>query len=147
MRKSGFRLASVLSLREAQRDTAARETARLEAHLRGLAESHARITREREVISARALVIGETTAANLHLAAEYLGVLDREEKQIRRDVERAGEMLSHSRSTLIEYHGAVGALERLRDRQAAEARREETRQERVTLDEVAGLRAERKRHQ
>lgn len=140
-----FRLASVLAYREALLDEAAQEVARIEGQLHDLEGGLAQVRERRGATLAGPFAASALSGSQLHQAVEYLDSLDRLERQLQAEIQQAERRLEAARATLLERHRAVSALKRLQEQQETSARLEAARSEQRTLDEIAGLQAERRR--
>ena len=140
-----FRLASVLALRESQLTEALQKVSQIETEANLLEYRLKAISRERNATFARITPSGELDAADLWLASQYLDVLEQQALSIRGQVGLVQGQLAQARTVVLERHQAVDVLMRLRERLEAAARQDELRVEQRHLDEVAAVRAERRR--
>jgi len=139
-----FRLASVLSLREARLVAAMQELARTESLVRAQEATLERLRAEvQETLQRTTPAAG--AAADLQLASDYLAALERQELALIHQLDQLRARLERTRTVVRERHQAVDVLKRLRGRQLAAARQEESRAEQRATDEIAGLQAEARR--
>jgi flagellar export protein FliJ len=133
-----FRLASVLSLREARLVAAMQELARTESLVRAQEATLERLRAEvQETLQRTTPAAG--AAADLQLASDYLAALERQELALIHQLDQLRARLERTRTVVRERHQAVDVLKRLRGRQ------EESRAEQRATDEIAGLQAEARR--
>ena len=140
-----FRLASVLSLREAQLSESSEQVARIETRVLSIEVSRGEVESEREQTQEGVASAESILAADLHVAAVYLTALERESDQLRAEALVVRQTLDSARSDLVERHRAVTVLRRLRERLSSAAVLEATRGEQRALDEVAGVQAYRRK--
>jgi flagellar export protein FliJ len=142
-----FRLASVLALREAQVDEAAIVVARIEVEVTHVEASRKRVAEQQQSTLSSMAPPRATVAADFHQAVEYLEHLGRRDQSLIADETTLRQKLDQARTTLRDRHQAATVLDKLRQRHEALLREDQQREERRTIDEVAGLQAERRRRE
>ncbi len=141
-----FRLASILSLREAELSESSHEVASFESQVRAIDNSRTEVELGRQATRHKVSAASKpVVAADLHLATDYLKALDREDERLRREAELVQQSLATARTVLVGRHQAVSVLQRLRDRLAEAEALELARSQQRALDEVSAVRAHRRK--
>jgi flagellar export protein FliJ len=139
-----FRLASVLSLREARLVAAMQELARTESLVRAQEATLERLRAEvQETLQRTTPAAG--AAADLQLASDYLAALERQELALIHQLDQLRARLERTRTVVRERHRGGPVHRRRRAPLGAAPRQEESRAEQRATDEIAGLQAEARR--
>lgn len=147
MARSPFRLVSVLSLREARLAEAMQQLGRLEGLVRAHEAELAQVQAEVQLTLQRTVPSASAPAADLQLAAGYLATLEQRELTLVHQLDQLRARLEQARVMVVERHREVDIVKRLRSRQLAAARQEESRAEQRATDEIAGMQADTRRRQ
>lgn len=137
--KFRFRLQAVLDNRAFLQEQAENEMAIAVAELNKLVEKleENRLLQENAESENRKRMIGKIDVAALTLSLSYMGDLQNREEAIRRDMGKAEKVVEEKRQLLIEARQNKEALEKLKERDFIQWRKEMLYEEQKNLDEMA----------